>query len=148
LNPFVLTSARDYDWGWRRSNDSSSKQLSFASNAAIRFSSSRCSLESMRTDPLIVRAYLTRGAKLWLLARALLTLGFMQAAIDPFRLSAVAFVTVVVLSVALGFLEIRRHRERALLGNLGVSPFMLGALFTGPALVGEIAIRLGMAAFA
>jgi hypothetical protein len=102
----------------------------------------------MRPDPLIVRAYLTRGVKVWVLTRALLIVAFLFSNADPFRLSAIEFIAVITLSAALGFLETRRHRERALLGNLGVSPLVLGALFSGPALVGEIAFRLGVAAFA
>lgn len=102
----------------------------------------------MRPNPLVVRAYLARGAKLWVLTRALLIVAFLFANADPFRLSAVEFVGVITLSAALGFLETRRHRERALLGNLGVSPLVLGAMFTGPALAGEIAFCLGVAALA
>lgn len=102
----------------------------------------------MRSDPLIVRAYLARGTRLWVITRALLIVAFLFASADPFRLSAVELVGVITLSAALGFLETRRHRERALLGNLGVSPLLLGGLFAAPAFVGEVAIRLGMAAFA
>jgi hypothetical protein len=57
-------------------------------------------------------------------------------------------VEVVLLIVALGWIETWRHRERALLGNLGISPFVLSAFFAGPALVGEFVFRVGAALLA
>lgn len=40
-------------------------------------------------------------------------------------------------SVVLSFVDTRRRGERALLGNLGVHPATLGALFAGAAIIGE-----------
>jgi hypothetical protein len=100
----------------------------------------------MRPNRLIVRAYLSRGARLWLVARALLSAVFLLAGTNPVQLSAAAVVEVILLSVVLSFVETHRRRERAFLANLGVGPLVLGALFAGPAMIGEVALRLGGAA--
>jgi hypothetical protein len=64
---------------------------------------------------------------------------------DALRLSTTALVEVVLLIVALGWIETRRRRESVLLANLGVSPPLLSVFFAGPALVGEFALRVGAA---
>jgi hypothetical protein len=102
----------------------------------------------MRPDRLIVRAYVTRAVKLWLLSRILITVVFVFGSVDPLRLSVAAVLEVVLVVVAIGFLDIRRHHERALLDNLAVSPLTLVALFAGPALVGEIVVRVAVAILA
>lgn len=100
----------------------------------------------MRPNRLVVRAYLSRGARLWLATRAMLAAVFLLAGSNPLRLSAAVVLEVILLSVVVSFLNTHRHRERALLGNLGVRPFMLAILFAGPALIGEAALWLGAAA--
>lgn len=96
----------------------------------------------MRPNPLIVRAYLFRGALLWIVTRAAITGVLVLAGGNALRLSTAALIEVVLLIVALGWIETRRHRERSLLGNLGVSPLALSAFFAGPALLGEIVVRI------
>lgn len=100
----------------------------------------------MRPNPLIARAYLARGARLWLLTRVSISGVFLLAGFDPATLSAAPTLAIVFLSIFVCLLETGRRRERALLANLGIHPLMLGALFAGPALIGEIAVRLGGAA--
>lgn len=102
----------------------------------------------MRPNPLIVRAYLFRGALLWIVTRAAITGVFVLAGGNALKLSTVALVELVLLIVALGWIETRRHREISLLGNLGVSPLVLSAFFAGPALLGEIVVLIGAAVFA
>lgn len=97
----------------------------------------------MLPNPLIVRAYLSRSARLWLVTRVLLSGVFLLAGINPFQLSGAVGVEVIVLSVALSFLESRRCREGLFLANLGIRPLILGALFTGPAVIGEVALHFG-----
>lgn len=101
----------------------------------------------MRPNRLIVRAYLSRTARLWLGARALLCGVSLLAGMNPVPLSAGAAVEIVLLSVGLSVLETHRRRERALLSNLGIGPFALGALFVAPAMIGELALHVGGAAF-
>jgi hypothetical protein len=101
----------------------------------------------MVPNRLMARAYLSRGAQLWLVTRALLSGVFLLAGTNPIQLSGAAGVEIMLLSVAVSFLETRRRRERAFLANLGVRPLILGALFAGPAMIGEIALRIGGAAF-
>ena len=101
----------------------------------------------MRPNRLIVQAYLSRGARLWLIVRAMLSGVFLLAGTNPVRLSALVGVEIVLLTGAVSFLEIRRRRERALLANLGVRPLVCGALSAAPALIGELALRAGGTAF-
>jgi hypothetical protein len=101
----------------------------------------------MRPNRLIVRAYLSRGTRLWLITRAMLSGVILLAGINPVRLSAIAGVEIILLSVVVSVLETQRRRERAFLANLGVRPLTLGVLFAGPAVLGEVALRLGGAAF-
>jgi hypothetical protein len=61
---------------------------------------------------------------------------------DPLRFTFGASVVVVGLSIAVGFVEIGLRREWALLGNLSVSPLVLGCIFAGPAAVGEALLKL------
>jgi hypothetical protein len=102
----------------------------------------------MRPNSLVVRAYLFRGALLWIVARAAITGALVLAGSDAVKLSTTALVEVVLLIVALGWIETRRHRETALLANLGVSPLLLSVFFAGPALLGEFMLRLGTALLA
>jgi len=100
----------------------------------------------MRPNPLLVRAYVGRGVRLWLATRALMTLALLWAEMNPLRVSAGGAAQIVALAVGLSFLEIHIRRERALLANLGARPVTLGALFAAPALIGEIVLGLGAAA--
>lgn len=102
----------------------------------------------MRPNPLVAQAYLLRGALLWIVTRAALTGALVLAGGDALKLSTTTLVAVVLLIVALGWIETRRRREGALLANLGVSPFALSVLFAAPALLGEFVIRLGAAVLA
>ena len=97
----------------------------------------------MLRNRLILRSYLFRGAQLWLITRMLLTGVFLLAGTNPLEVSSSAGVEIILLSVALGFLETRRRRESVFLANLGVRPLMLGAWFASPAVIGEIAVHLG-----
>jgi hypothetical protein len=101
----------------------------------------------MLPNPLIAQAYLARGAQIWLGSRAVQCAVFLVAGMNPIQLSSATSVAIILWSVAMSFLDTRRRRERALLANLGVRPMLLGALFAGPAIVGEIALGVGGAAF-
>jgi hypothetical protein len=91
-------------------------------------------------NSLVDRAYLRRGAVLWLLARALLSVVLAFADASPLALSSQASVITIVVVTTLGFAQTMRLRESVLLGNLGVSRPMLAAFFALPALIGELAI--------
>jgi hypothetical protein len=81
-----------------------------------------------------------------LAACVLLSGVFLLAGSNPLQVTASTGVVIVLLSIVVSFLETSRRRERAFLANLGVRPFMLGMLFAAPAVVGEVAWRLGGAA--
>jgi hypothetical protein len=94
-------------------------------------------------NSLVLRAYLIRGAWLWIVARGIITGALLLAGSDALHLSPVAFIEVVLLIVALGWIDMRRRRESVFLANLGVSPLVLSALFGVPALLGEMLVRTG-----
>lgn len=96
----------------------------------------------MPSSQLVFESYLSRGARLWLLTRATITAVLLLAGGDPLRLPVTVMVGLIMLTVAVCFIDTYRHRERALLGNLGVNPLLLLAMFTGPALLGEFAVRM------
>ncbi|MGK2961988.1 MAG: hypothetical protein ACSLFK_07545 [Gemmatimonadaceae bacterium] len=96
----------------------------------------------MRPNRLIVRAYVLRGTRLWLLTRAAIAGVFLLAGTDPVRLPTPVMVAFIVLTVVTCFLDTYRHREGAFLGNLGVGPLHLAAIFVTPVLIGELTLRL------
>lgn len=100
------------------------------------------------SDPLIVRAYLMRGAVLWLLARILISVVLTAANSNPFALSVRSSVIIILIATALSCVQTARLRESVLLGNLGVSRPELAAYFAVPALVGELLISATAALFA
>lgn len=100
----------------------------------------------MRPNPLIVRTYLIRSTGLWIAVRCACSLGMAFAGADPLRFSAGASIFVVLLSLAAGFVEIGLRREWDLLGNLGVSPVVLGSIAAGAAAAGEIVLAFLAAA--
>jgi len=96
----------------------------------------------MRPNPLIIRAFLTRGAWLWIGARLLASAVIALAGTNPLDFSLMASLLIVGVSTALGAVDVVRRHERALLENLGVSRMMLLAFFAGPAALGELGIAL------
>lgn len=102
----------------------------------------------MRPDSVVIRPYLLRGLFLWIVTRVAITGVILLAGGNAIEFSTAASVEVVILIVALGWVETLRLRERALLGNLGVSPLVLSSFFAGPALLGELALRIAGAALA
>ncbi len=96
----------------------------------------------MLPNRLVVHAYLRRAAILWIIVRVSLSVVFVLAGVDAMRISGLTMVGVVLLCGALGVLESHRHREWAFLGNLSVTPPVLGALLLTPALVGEVVLQL------
>jgi hypothetical protein len=105
-------------------------------------------VSSMVPNTLVASAYLRRGLLLWLVTRAAITSVLLIAGADIRKFSTTALVEVVLLIVVLGWFEILRHRERTLLGNLGVSPLVISILFAVPAMLGEAMLRIGAAALA
>lgn len=96
----------------------------------------------MRSNTLVMRAYLLRGTVLWLLARTLISAVIFVAHGDPFAVPVRSGVIIIGVSTALAFAQTARLREGVLLGNLGVPRAVLAAYFALPALAGELAISL------
>ena len=90
----------------------------------------------------IAWAYLVRGLWLWIGARLLAALVFVFARIGAVPTDTVTGVYMVALAMALGVVDVRRRRERALLGDLGVPIAVLLSWFAVPAICGELLLRL------
>ena len=97
----------------------------------------------MRPNPLIRRAYVLRGARLWFGTRALVSAILFLAGLHPLRLPIHIVVVIVLVSVSVCFVDCHRHRERVLLGNLGIGSRLLIAMFVVPALLGESLLWAG-----
>jgi hypothetical protein len=91
----------------------------------------------MLPNPLVVRAFTLRSTRLWLITRATASLFVVLAEGHPLRLSVGAVLLMVVLSVTVCFFETWRRRERALIGNLAMSSWVLASLFVLPPVLGE-----------
>jgi hypothetical protein len=95
---------------------------------------------------LVVRAYVVRGFLLWFLTRLIISALLLAMGDNPLGVSPVATLYIVALTTIACFIETRRRHELALLGNLGVSRGYMIALFTVPAIAGEMLIGLSAAA--
>lgn len=95
----------------------------------------------MRVPSTVIKAYLRRGAGIWLLMRVCISAVLAFGGEDPLRLAPAALATVVAGSAALMWIDIRWRHERLLIGNLGFAPGALSCLALIPALLGEIALR-------
>jgi hypothetical protein len=94
----------------------------------------------MRPNPLITRAYLARGAQLWIGARLLVSVPLALAGMDPFRLTFATAMLIVGGTVLLGVADVYRRHERALLENLAVSRPVVFVFLAAPAILGELLI--------
>jgi len=99
----------------------------------------------MRPNRLLVRAFLLRGARIWLLTRLIVTVVSLFADAGAALPSVTLSTGVVLLAMVLSYADTIRHHERALLANLGIHPFVLAALFAGPAIAGEVIVGICVA---
>lgn len=99
----------------------------------------------MRPNALITRKYLARGLLLWIGARILVSVLVAFAGMSPLHLTFSATVLMVGGSVVLGFAELIRRHERALLENLAISRTTLFGLLAAPAIIGELFIAAAAA---
>lgn len=102
----------------------------------------------MSPTPLIVRAYLARGFRLWVVLRAAATAVLVATPGGSPKLSAEMVIILTALCVSAGLLDTRAHGESALLANLGIELPIIGVFFAVPALLGEVALHFAMAAIA
>ena len=94
---------------------------------------------------MIVRAYVGRGARIWLLTRLAVGIVFLFGQGDPLDVSTRNAFGLVVVSTLACAVDTTRRRELILLGNLGVSYTQLAAFFALPAIAGEVLLRIVMA---
>jgi hypothetical protein len=104
--------------------------------------------DPMATSTLITTAYLLRGALLWAVARATVSLFLVLGGGSGVAIPFVMIILVVATVVVLGWIDIRRKHERVLLGNLGVRPLVVSALLAAPAVLGETLLSLGVTTLA
>ncbi|HST07780.1 MAG TPA: hypothetical protein VLJ83_06380 [Gemmatimonadaceae bacterium] len=102
----------------------------------------------MTPSTLVTTAYLLRGALLWAVTRATISLFLVLGGGSGVALPFVMIVLVVAAVVLLGWIDIRRQHERILLGNLGIRPLVVSVLLAAPAVIGETLLSAGAAVFA
>ena len=95
---------------------------------------------------IILRAYFARGMWLWLIVRiAVAAVPVLVGALAPaavLRYSLSGSLALLVCCALLGVIDSRARRERALLGNLGVSDREIALMFAVPAAVGELMLAI------
>lgn len=91
---------------------------------------------------LVGRAYLSRGAWLWLGLRLLLGLVFALFSASPLRLPFAVSAAIVAAACVLSYLDLRRRHENSLLHNLGMPVMLIVAISTVPAILAESAIEI------
>ena len=96
----------------------------------------------MLPNRLLTTLMLRRGARLWMLARVAISGLIFLSGEDPFRLPVSTTVGVLVICVALGYVEMHLNHERDLVANLGIKRRTLAGVFLAPALVGELLVRV------
>ena len=96
----------------------------------------------MRPNTLIISNFAARGMRLWVVIRLLAGSMVALAGGHPLYFDLSSAALLVASCIALGLADMRRRHERALLENLGVSPFARASFFAFPALVGESAIAV------
>jgi hypothetical protein len=94
------------------------------------------------SSAIVLRAYFPRAVWLWSLTRAAGTSLFALAGTSPAQISVETRIHYVLLAVAVCFVDLWVRRERALLGNLGVSRVAMASIFVAAAVIGELALLL------
>lgn len=94
---------------------------------------------------LLAPFYLRRALGIWVACRLAAAMMSGLAGGDPFRLPALAAFLVILVCVGLCLVDVARNRERALLGNFGVSRAHVVALSVVTAIVGEVAVVAALA---
>ncbi len=105
----------------------------------------RVRIGSMLPNRLVSLAMLRRGVTLWGVTRVAASGVVAYAGRDPLRLDPGAVITVLLLCVALCYVETARNRERDLLANMGIRRRTLALWFLTPAVAGEGAVRAAVA---
>jgi hypothetical protein len=100
-------------------------------------------------DASILKPYLGRGFRLWLIVRIAIAVVPLLAgdgtASDVLSWDPVSAIATLFVCALLGLIDTRRRGERALLGNLGIQDRALVAMFLAPGAVGEIVLALTLA---
>jgi hypothetical protein len=88
-------------------------------------------------NSVVARAYLLRGIGLWVGGRLLHALVLALAELPPLPVSKLTSLHVIFVTGLLALADIHRRKERAFLGNLGVSRATMAAICGLPAAIGE-----------
>ena len=95
----------------------------------------------MRAHWPYLQAYLVRGATCWIAAHAVVAVVAVFGSLPPLPLTTTAAFEMVVVSVALGFVDTHRRREMTLIGDLAIHPVALTGALAMPAILGELILR-------
>ena len=101
---------------------------------------------NMRANTSFVRLRVSSAVRLWLLIRAVGMLILALGGLNPFRLSAMASLGIVLLCAVLGQIDEILHHEAVLLDNFGIPRIQRIVLDLVPAVVAEAALFLAIRA--
>ncbi len=96
----------------------------------------------MLPNLLLTTLLLRRGTRLWVIARVAISGLIVLSGDDPFRLPFSTSVGVLLICVTLGYVELHLNHERDLFGNLGIKRRSVAGFLLGPALLGELCVRI------
>ena len=88
------------------------------------------------------RAYLSRGAWLWLVVRAVLSALLVAFIADPLRIPGLVSGVLIVAVLVLSYADLQRRKERTLLHNLGLPAMLIAGISAVPAIVAESTLML------
>jgi hypothetical protein len=100
------------------------------------------SIPAMLPSAPLTNRYATRAFVYWVGVRLLTGAAISLAGGDPLHLGVSSAMLLVLTSVGVGFADLHRRHERALLENLGVSSPAQLSFFALPALLGESALAV------
>ena len=83
---------------------------------------------------------------MWAIARVAISGLIFLSGDDPLQLPVTTTVGVLLIAVALGYVELHLNHERDLLGNLGIKRRSVAGFFLAPAFLGEVMVRAVAAA--
>jgi hypothetical protein len=99
-------------------------------------------MSALRSAAFLAIPFVPRAVTLWVCARLLAVVALAFATQPPLPRNASTAVYMTLVAVALGFVDVHRRHEQALLGNLGIGKPTFALWCAIPAILGELALIL------
>ena len=99
-------------------------------------------LAPLLPNAFVANAYLSRGIRLWIAVRLLVSAVYLLGGASPVQMWRSGSIALVAVTALLTYVDLGVRKERALIANLGMSVAGMVAICSAPALAGEIIITL------